>query len=64
MMASLTELRQSIRDRSTLLFVGAGVSKTLGLPVFRELVDKMARDLGYDPDVFQVLGVCDFLTIS
>lgn len=46
------ELTAAIRDKTAILFVGAGVSATLGVPTWRGLIDHMAADLGYDPALF------------
>src|SRR5262249_41000220 len=50
------QLAQSVRGRGAILFVGAGVSMNLGLPSFTEVVDAMAKELGYDPELFRILG--------
>lgn len=49
-------LRSLIKQNKLIPFVGAGLSMNLGLPSFSELVDKIAEELGYDPDVFKLNG--------
>lgn len=48
----LEELATAIRERHAILFVGSGVSATLGVPTWRGLIDHMADDLQYDRDLF------------
>lgn len=50
------ELVDAYRQGQLILFVGAGVSRALELPSWRQLIDRMARELGYDPEVFQTYG--------
>lgn len=50
------ELMEAIAQNRVLLFVGAGVSHCLGLPTWRQLVAHLARELGYDPDIFDTHG--------
>ena len=50
------ELLSSYKDRNVILFVGAGVSKNLGLPTWSELIDHIARELGYDPEIYKSFG--------
>ena len=58
----MQNLVEALRNQNLLLFVGAGVSKNLGLPTWGGLIDQMANDLGYDRDVFESLG--DYLTLA
>lgn len=50
------ELVQAVKGRDAILFVGAGISRSLGLPSFAELIGELASDLGYDEEVFEQLG--------
>ena len=50
------DLVRAVRDRTAILFVGAGVSMNLGLPDFGGLVDKIAKELGYDPEIFKLFA--------
>lgn len=52
----MDELISSYRDRNVILFVGAGVSKNLGLPTWSELIDHIAKELGYDPEIYKSFG--------
>ena len=45
-----------IDPSNTILFVGAGVSTILGLPTWEQLIDEVAKQLGYDPRVLKLLG--------
>jgi len=51
--APLRELR---KDGRLIPFVGAGLSIPLGLPSWSRLMDIIARQLGYDPEVFKLNG--------
>jgi SIR2-like domain len=55
-MGALGDLVAEIRDRRTILFVGAGVSKNLNLPTYAELMDHVAEELDFDPRIFSSLG--------
>lgn len=50
------QLAEAYRSRRLILFVGAGVSMGLGLPSWRQLIDHMARELGFDPDIYRTFG--------
>jgi SIR2-like domain len=50
------DLVRAVRDRTAILFVGAGVSMNLGLPDFGALVDMIAKDLGYDSEIFKLFA--------
>lgn len=52
----MEELIKAYQDRSVILFVGAGVSKNLGLPGWSELIDHIAKELGYDPEIYKTFG--------
>lgn len=59
----LEDLARQIRERRVVLFAGAGLSMSLGLPSWRELIAHMAEDLGYDPDVLVGPGA-DYLLVA
>lgn len=52
----MDQLIQAYRSKRLILFVGAGVSMSLGLPSWRQLVDHMAKELGFDPDIYRTFG--------
>ncbi|MGF1708377.1 SIR2 family NAD-dependent protein deacylase [Enterovibrio baiacu] len=52
----MEDLIRSYKDGNVILFVGAGVSKNLGLPTWSELINKIAEELGYDPDIYSTFG--------
>lgn len=55
-------LISAIRARQAMLFAGAGVSNGLGLPTWKQLIDKLAGELEYDPRVFGLNG--EFLELA
>lgn len=50
------ELRKAIKEKNVVLFVGAGISATLGLPTWDDLIAAIGNDLGYDADLFKQYG--------
>lgn len=52
----MDQLQQAYRSKRLILFVGAGVSMGLGLPSWKQLVDHMAKELGFDPDIYRTFG--------
>ncbi|WAR46118.1 SIR2 family protein [Methylomonas rapida] len=52
----MDELIASYKDRNLILFIGAGLSNNLGLPTWSELIDHVARELGYDPEIYKTFG--------
>jgi len=51
MPASMQDLAYSIKARRAILFAGAGLSISVGLPPWRELIVRMGREFGFDDDV-------------
>lgn len=49
-------LRDLIKEDRLIPFVGAGLSQPLGLPSWDRLIDQIADELGYDPDVYRLSG--------
>ena len=52
----MDEIADAVRRGRVILFVGSGVSRNLGLPSWSELIDHMSKDLGFDQEVFRLLG--------
>jgi hypothetical protein len=52
MRSDLDSLAEVIRERRAILFVGAGLSMTVGLPSWRQLIEHMGEELGLDPEWF------------
>lgn len=56
------ELIEALKMNKIILFVGAGVSAGIGLPTWGELINRMAREVEFDPEKFQSYG--DFLELA
>lgn len=54
----MEQLLADYKKGNVILFVGAGVSMNLGLPSWSQLVDHIATELGYDPDIYRTFGMC------
>ncbi|MFH5923217.1 SIR2 family NAD-dependent protein deacylase [Roseomonas xinghualingensis] len=52
MRSDLDSLAEVVRERRAILFVGAGLSMTVGLPSWRKLIEHMGEELGLDPACF------------
>lgn len=50
------ELIKDIEENRTILFLGAGVSESLGHAPWGNLIDEMAKEIGYDKEVFRSMG--------
>lgn len=49
-------LKEQIKGRKVILFVGAGVSAALGLPTWSQLIDHIAKELDYDEKLYKLYG--------
>ena len=56
------ELAASLAQRQLILFVGAGVSMSLGLPSYPALIRELGEHLDFDGPIFEGLG--DYLTLA
>ena len=54
--AASATLRDLYRDQRLIPFVGAGLSVPLGLPSWSRLIDNVAKQLDYDPEVYRLNG--------
>lgn len=52
----IDEIKHSIKSQNLILFVGAGISATLGLPNWSQLINHIASELGYDERLFRQYG--------
>lgn len=52
----MDELAQDILDKKIIPFVGAGLSRNLGLPEWDVLMAKVAEDLDIDPEILSIHG--------
>lgn len=62
--AYVYKLARSIQKGNTILFAGAGVSRNLNLPSYMSLIDHLAEELGFDPEIYRILGNEDYLTLA
>lgn len=58
----ISDLKKSIKNKNTILFVGAGISATLGLPTWSQLISQIASELDFDDKLFKQYG--DSLTLA
>jgi SIR2-like domain len=60
--AAIETLAAGISDRRVILFGGAGLSISVGLPSWRELIERMCADLGADAS--QIAGPDSYRTLA
>jgi hypothetical protein len=53
---SLEKIINIAQEKKLIPFIGAGFSKNLDLPGWDEIVDKLANDAGWDPEIFKIHG--------
>lgn len=56
------KIANDIKNEKLMIFIGAGVSRNVGMPSWGGLISKLGEELGYDSDVFFNLG--DFLELA
>lgn len=52
----LEELAKLIREKKVLLFVGAGISASVGLPAWKDLINELGSKKGIDEELFESYG--------
>jgi len=55
-------LIKAYKDGRLILFVGSGISKNLNLPSWSDLIGQLAKELGYDEDIYNTFG--DYLALA
>lgn len=53
---AMERLRQMYREKRLIPFIGAGFSIPLGLPSWEELIGWVARELGFEPELYLLQG--------
>lgn len=59
---SLQELAELIANGKVMLFVGAGISASINFPSWEGLIDKLAEELEYEPELFKSYG--DYMMLA
>ncbi|MDF2612257.1 MAG: hypothetical protein K0S71_43 [Clostridia bacterium] len=52
----IAEIAIQIKKRRLILFIGAGISSSVSLPSWNNLINELGGKLGYEPEVFKMLG--------
>ncbi|WP_151905224.1 SIR2 family protein, partial [Acinetobacter nosocomialis] len=52
----LTNLKKAYKDEKLMLFLGAGISTILDLTNWGDLINLLAEDCDYDPNIFNILA--------
>jgi len=55
-------LLEAAKEKRLIPFVGAGFSRVFDLPTWSELIDQVASDTGFDPEIARLYG--DFLQLA
>lgn len=50
------QIARLIKDNKLMLFIGAGISNSVELPTWDDLIKKLGNDLGYEADIFKCYG--------
>lgn len=58
----IDDLSKQLANDQLILFVGAGVSMSIGLPSYAALIREIGEQLGFDGDIFYDFG--DYLTLA
>lgn len=58
----ISEIKKVIQNKNMILFVGAGLSASLGLPTWSQLIEHISEELGYEKNLFSQYG--DNLALS
>lgn len=58
----LKELARLIREKKVLLFVGAGISASVDLPAWKELIEALGKEKGIEGDLFRSYG--DYMLLA
>lgn len=59
---NLEELAELIANNKVMLFVGAGISSSLNFPSWEGLIDELAKQLEYEPELFKSYG--DYMMLA
>lgn len=58
----LETLARLIKEKKVLLFIGAGISASVGLPSWSELIGRLGKEQGYAADIFKSYG--DYMMLA
>ncbi len=53
---TIDRLAELIVNKRVMLFVGAGISASVEFPSWKELIGKLGKSMGYEPDLFESYG--------
>lgn len=55
-------LRNAYKSKNIILFVGSGISSSIGVPSWSDIISEIARQLEYDNDILKTFG--DYLALA